>query len=264
MNKKIKQELYKEFLIRCVIYTTITFIFYLSLCFSENYLPHFETSWLTIFIRCYTTTKFVLFSLSIVIIISILLAVCHSFYEYWRSINKIDKFYIFSFQIIRLIFMFFLIIIGTIPIFFTATAFNLKFPNFFGALCTLVFSNLVILQVYQNIYNDLRSELSLTYLYGSMTGGITPQKTFLKRITLSTLDISKPAYLNLLGLSIFVEFQFNEAGAAFQGIAYELFFALYEKQNWNGAFQAFLGIVLMIFLIDFVWTYVKNLINRNN
>jgi uncharacterized integral membrane protein len=193
------------------------------------------------------------------------LAVCHSFAEYWRTDKIIDKIYVLIFQYIRLVFIFLLSIIGTIPIFFNAYAFNLKYPNFFGALFTLVTANLIILQVYQKIYNDLKNELSSTYLYGSMTGGITPQKSLLKRIALSALDISKPAYLNLLGLSIFVEFQFNKAGEAFQGIAYELFSALYEKQqNWNAAFQAFIGIVLMIFLIDFLWTYFKNMIYRNN
>jgi len=256
--------LIQAYLFRIVIYCILLAGFYIALYYITDQGPNCTSDWNRLIDRFWTTTRLVFVSFILLLLLSILLAAGQSFCDYWRKINRIDTIYVFIVGIGIKFFLFLLVLLGIIPIFLTAKGFNILLPNV-GAYLSLIFANAMILQIYPHIYNELSSELQSAHIYGAMSGGIPPVKTFVKRICISSLDISKSLYINLLGFSIFVEYQFKEAGSSFQGLAYDFISALYDHENdWCMAFQAFCGIIIMILIVDTIWTFAKIIVTRKS
>ena len=252
----------KELFIRIIVYIIILLFFYLYAFWSQKTFPKFEFSELELIAsRCIVTFLWVFISTLLVIFIALLFSYCEAFVKYWRNIKHIDKFY----KVIANLLLFpshIISITGVIPIFITATVCLILSPEKYGLFLTMIFGNLIILQIYSHIMNEIQQELDSGYLWGAMSMGLSPKKSLITRSFLAVFDISKSTYMNLLGLSIFVEYRLEKVDSSFKGITWELFNALYKHTdidliNWEDIFQAICGIIFLVLIIDLLWSFIK-------
>ena len=150
------------------------------------------------------------------------------------------------------------ILIGTIPIFFTARVISLKYPVFVGAMAALIFGSFLFFLLYNYFYSELKYEGEKGYIIASMAFGVFPVKSYVRRSLQLFLDQARSSFLTLLGLSMFVEYHFEKMNSQFRGLTFGLYDCLVGLgDQWMSAWQIIFVIVLIVFIMDLILTLMK-------
>jgi len=255
-------EIHKDYLFRVSIYGLLLLAFYLCIWWKEGGHPFLPISWKTIAFRTMVTAILVSLSLVLLLVWAAFSASCQAFMDHWRGKRAIDmffKFLAFLGNLPRGI----IAVTGTVPVFMTAKFCHFLVPNLLGAVITMLIGSLLLLQLYPHFLDEIRQEAQSGHLWAAMSRGVAPGESLMKKILLSGLDVSRSAFVFLVGLSIFVEYEFRGQGSVFKGLAWELWDWLVNKgENWNAVFQVTVAVVFLVFLMDMLWTYLKSRFDR--
>jgi ABC-type dipeptide/oligopeptide/nickel transport system permease subunit len=143
----------------------------------------------------------------------------------------------------------FFLVLNFIPIFLLITWFKGIGSNLVSSWFALTVSNFMIIYYYYLFLEKIGEELKKPYVTGSVAKGLSPGVALLKFFSDMVLTQIKPLFLVLLGLSIFPERLYQDAG--FRGLASEL----WAKTAGEGDPDWFTAgvIIILILLLVSVW-----------
>ena len=111
-------------------------------------------------------------------------------------------------------------------------------------------------------FSEFLDETHADHNRASLVMGCFPWVNFRRKFFTFLIDTGRPAFIFLLGLSLFVEVINNKPGEGFKGLAYLLWNCLNGQETWFGAWQVTVVIVGVIFMWDLLFSLSKLYVDR--
>lgn len=254
IKKKQRETLY-DFWRRCFCYLIIILLFYFWAIHKQGNQQTFPLTVSDLWHTAQVSFVFVFPSLVFVYLLVFLLSTLGVIISlYWGDLGKS------IFQLPVRVFS----LVGAIPTYLTAKFLSMWFigNEKIGAYIALVFGSSLLVFFYGRFFSEFLDETHADHNRASLVMGCFPWVNFRRKFFTFLIDTGRPAFIFLLGLSLFVEVINNKPGEGFKGLAYLLWNCLNGQETWFGAWQVTVVIVGVIFMWDLLFSLSKLYVDR--